>query len=60
MASICDCARRVGQSAVQAHGGIALTREYAVGHYFKRLTLVERYLGNAEFHLERYISQAAA
>jgi alkylation response protein AidB-like acyl-CoA dehydrogenase len=60
MASICDCARRVGQSAVQAHGGIALTREYAVGHYFKRLTLVERYLGNAEFHLERYISQAEA
>jgi len=55
MATMCDCARRVGQSAVQAHGGIALTREYIVGHFFKRLTLVERYLGNAEFHLERYI-----
>jgi len=60
MASICDCARRIGQSAVQAHGGIALTREYSVGHYFKRLALVERYLGNAAFHLERYIAQARA
>ena len=60
MVSICDCARRAGQSAVQAHGGIALTREYTAGHYFKRLTLVERYLGNAEFHAERYISLASA
>lgn len=60
MASICDCARRTGQSAVQAHGGIALTREHIAGHYFKRLTLVERYLGNAEFHVERYIRLAGA
>lgn len=58
IAGICDCARRVGQSAVQAHGGIALTQEYLVGHYFKRLTMVERYLGNAEYHVERYIIHA--
>ncbi len=56
MASICDCSRRVGQSAVQAHGAIALTQEYLVGHYFKRLTMLERYLGNADFHLERYVA----
>jgi alkylation response protein AidB-like acyl-CoA dehydrogenase len=60
MASMCDYARRVGQSAVQAHGGIALTQEYLVGHYFKRLTMVERYLGNAEFHVERYIAKDVA
>ena len=60
MVGICGCARRVGQSAVQAHGGIALTREYVVGHYFKRLTMIERYLGNAEYHLERYIEQSPA
>jgi alkylation response protein AidB-like acyl-CoA dehydrogenase len=59
MASICDCARKVGQSAVHAHGGIALTQDYVVGHYFKRLTLVERYLGNAEFHVERYIRETS-
>jgi alkylation response protein AidB-like acyl-CoA dehydrogenase len=60
MVSICECARRVGQSAVQAHGGIALTQEYLVGHYFKRLTMVERYLGNTEYHAERYIAYAEA
>lgn len=59
MVSMGECARRVGQSAVQAHGGIALTQEYLVGHYFKRLTMVARYLGDAEFHLERYIAQEA-
>ena len=56
MVSMCECARRVGQSAVQAHGGIALTQEYLVGHYFKRLTMVARYLGDADFHRERYIA----
>jgi len=54
------CARRAGQSAVQAHGGIALTREYVAGHYFKRLTMIERYLGTAADHLERYIQVANA
>ena len=57
MAGICDCARKVGQSAVQAHGAIALTQEYVLGHYFKRLTLAARYLGDAEFHIDRYIDQ---
>jgi alkylation response protein AidB-like acyl-CoA dehydrogenase len=56
MVSMSECARRVGQSAVQAHGGIALTQEYIVGHYFKRLTMVARYLGDADFHRERYIA----
>jgi alkylation response protein AidB-like acyl-CoA dehydrogenase len=55
-ASICDCSRRVGQSAVQAHGAIALTQEYVIGHYFKRLTMLGRYLGNADYHLERYVT----
>lgn len=59
MVSLCDHARRVGQSAVQAHGGIALTQEYLVGHYFKRLTMAQRYLGDGEFHLHRYITLAA-
>ena len=58
MASICNHARNVGQSAVQAHGGIALTREYLVGHYFKRLTMAQRYLGNPDMHLDRYVALA--
>jgi len=56
MVTLCQNARAVGQSAIQAHGGIALTREYLAGHYFKRLTLIERYLGTGEDHLERYIA----
>lgn len=46
--------REVGQSAVQLHGGIALTDEYAAGHYFKRLTMIERLFGDADHHLQRY------
>ena len=44
-------ARHVGQEAVQLHGGIGVTMEYAVGHYFKRTTMVERQLGDTEMHL---------
>jgi alkylation response protein AidB-like acyl-CoA dehydrogenase len=53
-AAIGQAARKVGQSAVQLHGGIALTDEYAAGHYFKKLTLVERQFGRVDYHLDRY------
>ncbi len=52
--AIGQAAREVGQSAIQLHGGIALTDEYAAGHYFKKLTLVERQFGRVDYHLERY------
>ncbi len=45
--------RHVGQEAVQLHGGIAVTMEYKAGHYFKRLTMIEKSLGDTEAHLER-------
>ena len=44
-------AREVGQGGVQLHGGIGITEEYAVGHYFKRLSMIERQFGDAEHHL---------
>ena len=47
-------ARLVGQGAIQLHGGIAMTDELAVGHYFKRLTLIEQQFGNTDFHLCRF------
>ena len=47
-------ARIISYGAVQLHGGIAMTDEFAVGHYFKRLTLIGKQFGNADFHLERY------
>ncbi len=44
-------ARFVGQQAIQLHGGIAVTMEYAAGHYFKRLTVNEATFGDADHHL---------
>ena len=46
--------RFVGQSAVQTHGGIGITMELAIGHYFKRATMIEHQFGGADYHLERY------
>jgi alkylation response protein AidB-like acyl-CoA dehydrogenase len=46
--------RFVGQSAVQLHGGMGMTDELAVGHYFKRLTTIDTLFGNADFHLKRF------
>ena len=45
--------RMVGESAVQIHGGIGMTDELAVGHYFKRLTLLETLYGSPDHHLRR-------
>jgi len=49
-------ARFVGQSAVQIHGGIGMTDELALGHYFKRVTMIDALYGNVDHHLARYAS----
>ena len=49
-------ARFIGQQAVQLHGGIGMTNEYAVGHYFKRTTTNERRLGDPDYQLKRFIA----
>ncbi|MEI9888789.1 MAG: acyl-CoA dehydrogenase family protein [Rhizomicrobium sp.] len=46
--------RFVGQQAVQIHGGIGMTDELNVGHYFKRLTMIDTLFGNTDHHLKRY------
>ncbi|HQT80083.1 MAG TPA: acyl-CoA dehydrogenase family protein [Rhodopila sp.] len=43
--------RHVGQEAIQLHGGIGMTTEYAVGHYFKRVTMIDHLYGDADTHL---------
>ncbi|HLY06430.1 MAG TPA: acyl-CoA dehydrogenase family protein [Rhizomicrobium sp.] len=48
--------RFVGQSAVQIHGGIGVTDELALGHYFKRVTMLDALYGNVDHHLARYAS----
>jgi alkylation response protein AidB-like acyl-CoA dehydrogenase len=44
----------VGQSAIQLHGGMGMTEEMAIGHYFKRATLIENQFGSVDHHLARY------
>jgi len=46
--------RLVGQQAVQIHGGMGMTDELNVGHYFKRLTMIDTLFGNVDHHLKRY------
>ena len=58
-AQIGRAARTVGQSCVQLHGGIALTEEYAAGHYFKRLTMIERLFGDVAESTRRFAALAA-
>lgn len=45
--------RRIGQEAIQLHGGMGMTDEMAVGHYFKRLTAAELLFGTADEHLNK-------
>jgi pimeloyl-CoA dehydrogenase small subunit len=43
----------VGQQAIQLHGGIGMTQEAKIGHYFKRLTMIENTFGDTDYHLRR-------
>jgi len=43
-----------GQGAVQVHGGMGMTDELNVGHYFKRLTMIDTLYGSVDHHLKRY------
>jgi len=45
--------RFVGQEAVQLHGGIGMTEECQVGHYLRRLTMIEMLFGDTAHHLRR-------
>jgi alkylation response protein AidB-like acyl-CoA dehydrogenase len=53
-------ARMIGQNAVQLHGGMGMTDELAISHYFKRATVIEHEFGNVDFHLARYAAADAA
>jgi pimeloyl-CoA dehydrogenase small subunit len=48
-----QAARFVSQNAVQLHGGIGMTEEYAVGHYFRRCMVIEHTFGDTAHHLSR-------
>lgn len=50
-AQIGRSARFIGQQSVQLHGGVGVTMEYQIGHYFKRLTMIDTLFGDADHHL---------
>ena len=45
--------RLLGEQAVQLHGAIGMTEDYAVGHYYKRLAAIANEYGDADWHLLR-------
>ncbi len=53
-ALIGQAARFVGQQSIQLHGGMGVTDELMVGHYFKRLTVINASFGDADHHLGRF------
>ena len=48
--------QKVGQEAIQIHGGIGMTEELDVGHLFKSITAAEIMFGNTDFHTQRFAS----
>ena len=48
-----EAGRIVGGQGIQLHGGVGMTNEYQVGHYYKRLMVLERAWGDLDFHLDR-------
>jgi alkylation response protein AidB-like acyl-CoA dehydrogenase len=45
----------VAREAVQIHGGMGMTWELDIAHYFKRMTAIDLLFGNADYHLDRYV-----
>ncbi len=54
--TIGQACRFIGQQAVQLHGGMGMTDELIVSHYFKRLTAIELTWGDSDTHLQRFIA----
>lgn len=48
--------RLVAEEAIQMHGGIAMTWEYAVGHFAKRLVMIDHMFGDVDYHIARYMA----
>jgi len=56
----CGAARRIAAEAVQMHGGIGITDELDVSHYYRRLMVIGTLFGNRDCHLDRFASACAS
>jgi len=50
-----EIGRLVAEEAIQLHGGIGMTQEYALGKYAKRLIMMDHLLGDADWHLMQFV-----
>lgn len=55
-AQIGQSSKALGRQAIQLHGGIGMTMEYSIGHYFKHVTMIDTLLGDTDHHLQRLAS----
>jgi alkylation response protein AidB-like acyl-CoA dehydrogenase len=56
--AIGQAGRFVGQQAIQLHGGMGMTDELIVSHYFKRLTAIDLTYGDTDFHIQQFIAHS--
>lgn len=47
--------RQVAEEAIQIYGGMGMTWEYPVGHYAKRIVMIDHLFGDTDHHLDRFI-----
>jgi alkylation response protein AidB-like acyl-CoA dehydrogenase len=52
---LASAGRFVGGQGIQLHGGIGMTDEYQIGHYFKRLVTLDKTCGDGDWHLQRFV-----
>jgi hypothetical protein len=52
--------RKICEEAIQLHGAIAISDEYVVGHYLKRMVAIDHMFGNANHHFDAYVAMARA
>lgn len=52
--------RLISEESIQMHGGIAMTKEYELAHFAKRITMTDHRYGDTDWHLERFIALSAA
>jgi alkylation response protein AidB-like acyl-CoA dehydrogenase len=59
-AYVTQAARFVGQNAVQLHGGMGVTDEMKIAHYFKRLTMIASQFGDGDWHMAKFSDTLAS
>lgn len=59
-AYIAQAARHIGNEAIQLHGGVGITDELEVSHYFRRLMVISALFGNRDAHFSRFVELSLA